>query len=474
MHIKITVIIPVYNVEKYLVQCLESVVNQTIPFDEVILINDGSTDKSLAICEKYTCKYSNFKLINQENRGLSAARNVGIKYASSKYIMFLDSDDYLRTDTIEILKSKLQEEKYEAIYFDADICCDDKPGPVRINIYDRKNANIDEKQMKGWEYFSKCYPHYFVVSACMAVYLKETIDKAGIRFPEGLYYEDNSFSIAFVNRALKVIHISEKLYRRRYRENSITTSRYSEKKFLDFLRVSMLVRDELSAIKNCEEFEKRDIQLKVASEYMNLILNNYKLCNEQGIVLSNNTNNIFENIKEQYVSLLNEKDWDFALFELPLLNKVVSNLCRIILLKKQCNEDIMQIRKELIECQKNLYVECLKKLPLNKKGIKVGIYGTGIHTEGMLAIYEKLIGEIKCNLIFLDSYRDTGIFRNRNIINYRQIDKSFSLIIISSFIYETEMMECIKNIMPESLLYTFYDIYNEDIFYLYDNYIQYF
>ena len=95
MNVTITVIVPIYNVEKYLVECLESIASQTIAFDEVILINDGSTDKSLLICEKYVSKYSYFNLINQKNQGPSSARNQGLKHMTKEYVMFLDSDDFL-------------------------------------------------------------------------------------------------------------------------------------------------------------------------------------------------------------------------------------------------------------------------------------------------------------------------------------------------------------------------------------------
>lgn len=125
MGVSISLIIPVYNMEKYLVHCLESVIKQISSFDEIIIVNDGSTDNSLFICEKYMSKYKNFKLINQENKGLSAARNIGMNLASSEYVMFLDSDDYLRTDTVSCLKKELRKFHYDVIYFDTDIHCED-------------------------------------------------------------------------------------------------------------------------------------------------------------------------------------------------------------------------------------------------------------------------------------------------------------------------------------------------------------
>ena len=91
----LSVIIPVYNVELYLEDCLESIVTQTEKFYEVILVDDGSTDSSKVICERYCRKYANTRLISQKNRGLGAARNTGLANATGEYIVFVDSDDYV-------------------------------------------------------------------------------------------------------------------------------------------------------------------------------------------------------------------------------------------------------------------------------------------------------------------------------------------------------------------------------------------
>ena len=99
--IKISIIIPVYNVEKYLRQCLDSVINQTCHNFEIVCINDGSTDKSFEILQEYEKKYSFFKLYTQENKGLGATWNIGISYASGDYISFVDPDDYIESNLIE-------------------------------------------------------------------------------------------------------------------------------------------------------------------------------------------------------------------------------------------------------------------------------------------------------------------------------------------------------------------------------------
>ena len=99
----ISVIVPVYNVEKYLEECLDSIQDQTYSDIEVILVNDGSTDSSKEICKKYCKQDSRFLLINQENQGLSAARNKGVEISTGEYIVFVDSDDIIKTNYLEKL-----------------------------------------------------------------------------------------------------------------------------------------------------------------------------------------------------------------------------------------------------------------------------------------------------------------------------------------------------------------------------------
>lgn len=98
---KVSVIVPVYNVEQYLSDCLESICRQTLKEIEIIVVNDGSTDNSLSIIKSFQQKYSNIKLINKKNGGLSSARNAGIKVATAPYLCFIDSDDFIDLDAIE-------------------------------------------------------------------------------------------------------------------------------------------------------------------------------------------------------------------------------------------------------------------------------------------------------------------------------------------------------------------------------------
>ena len=113
---KVSVIVPVYNVEKYIEKCLESLVNQTLKDIEIIIVNDGSKDKSEKIINKFLSKYKNIVYVEKQNGGLSDARNYGMKYAKGEYIAFLDSDDYVDTTIYEKMYNKAKEENADFGY----------------------------------------------------------------------------------------------------------------------------------------------------------------------------------------------------------------------------------------------------------------------------------------------------------------------------------------------------------------------
>ena len=116
-NVKVSVIVPVYNVEKYLKDCLNSVINQTLEDIEIICVNDGSTDNSLAILEDYAKKDSRIKIINQKNKGLSGARNTGMKHVQGEYILFLDSDDWLKEDALSELYWSHLDDNLDMLFF---------------------------------------------------------------------------------------------------------------------------------------------------------------------------------------------------------------------------------------------------------------------------------------------------------------------------------------------------------------------
>ena len=458
---KLTVIVPVYNVEKYLVKCLDGIVNQEEMFDEVILVNDGSTDSSLSICGEYIANYTYFKLINQENKGLSAARNIGIKEASGDYIMFLDSDDWLRADTVSILKKQLETTMVDAVYFDAEVVYEEGVEKSIHNPYDRKFAKLDGRCMKGIEYFKNSYPRDYVLSACLAIYKKEIIIKNDIFFPEKLYYEDNFFTFMFLEKAQSVVHISEKLYNRLYRADSIITSKYSSRKFSDFIKCALLIWDKV------EQMGGEKVFIQLISEHAHIILMNYERCKNEDIVLGENECKLLLMAVNRYLNYVYR--WEnLVKVDCPFFALVVENL--FLIQQRELKDDI-QINNWLnsaILQLRSYYIEILKNLPMNDSDAKIGVYGTGKHTNGLMLLYEKMIGMIESSVVFIDSQKTSGSYKNRPLINYKQVDKSFDLIVISSFLHEREMLCNMKQLNLEVPIYSFYDKAKIDLFSDYD------
>lgn len=228
---KISLIIPVYNVSEYLEDCLNSVISQNYGSFEVICVNDGSTDNSLQILEKYASKDERIKIINQENQGLSCARNSGIKAASGDYLVFLDSDDWIEPNTLEILSKSVSDEDFIAFngrrYFE--------DGTV-----EEPDEGVSELELTGWDYYNKyaLKPHKFhFVCAVLRLYKREFILKNNLFFEKGIYHEDNLFTPIACYYAQKVKVIPDSLYVYRIREDSISQTA-NKKRILDLVHVA--------------------------------------------------------------------------------------------------------------------------------------------------------------------------------------------------------------------------------------------
>lgn len=226
---KVSIIIPVYNVEKYLDECLNSALNQTLSSIEIICVNDGSTDKSEKILKDYKTKYENIIIINQNNRGVSVARNAGLKVAKGKYIYFLDSDDYISEEAMKVCYQECEKDNLDILTFDADSFYDKGYMGHKLNEnYIRKNK-LNSKVMKGEDFYINCnkkMEHKAVV--WLSFWKREFIDKNQLYFYEDIVHEDEIYISEGFLKADRVKYIPKNLYRRRVRDDSIMTSKLSE------------------------------------------------------------------------------------------------------------------------------------------------------------------------------------------------------------------------------------------------------
>ena len=224
----ISVIVPVYNVEKYLRQCLDSVLSQTYKNIEVIMVDDGSPDGCGMICEEYASKYANFKVIHKENAGLGMARNTGLEHVTGEYVMFLDSDDYIDKNLIEILYKNIYEKK-------VDVC---KSGFRRVNDDWLMSSEIkyNDEFFPGIRAKTEFLPRLigsapnkkdsFEMSVWASLYKVEHIKNHNIRFPSerDLISEDLVFNIEYMQYANGACAISDIGYNYRININSLTKS----------------------------------------------------------------------------------------------------------------------------------------------------------------------------------------------------------------------------------------------------------
>lgn len=226
MESKVSVIIPVYNTELYLKECLQSVCRQSLTDIEILCINDGSTDGSLSILEFYAVQDSRIRIISQTNQGLSVARNEGIAAAKGQYIQFLDSDDMLERNALEYLVKKMEQDKLDVFYFDARTVFDTKELEQEKNgyktYYHRENHYqqiVDGKRL----FVELMKDDAFRPNACLQLIRRDFLIQSGVTFIPGIVQEDNAFTAELILHAHRVCHENMPFYIRRLRSGSIMT-----------------------------------------------------------------------------------------------------------------------------------------------------------------------------------------------------------------------------------------------------------
>lgn len=294
----ISIIIPVYNVEKYLKRCIDSILNQTFKEFELILVNDGSTDNCGKICNMYKRKDKRISVIHKKNSGLSSARNVGLDLAKGKYIAFVDSDDYINKNMYEILYSNL-------IKTDADIsiCNFQYVNDTSIININQSIDNYGYLIFNNIEALNELYLENYVnmVVAWNKLYKKELFED--LRYAEGRIHEDEFIIHELLYKSKKIVCTNAELYYYLKRQGSITQFDFNLKKL-----------DAVYAFKERIEFfrEKKliELQFKAQQKYIySFFLNYYKAkinldnCNKELIKLKNdyNRNLIFVLINPYFI-----------------------------------------------------------------------------------------------------------------------------------------------------------------------------
>ena len=380
---RVSIIIPAYNVEKYLAECLHSTVCQTMKEIEVLCIDDGSSDASLAIADQFAQMDSRIQVIRQKHQGQSAARNLGISMAKGEYILFLDSDDFLDPDTVKMLYERSLAENLDILFFNCDVFSDEDAGTEEVmenesRYFERNHPYPDV--YTGEELLYQMYHNKdYNCSPCLQLIRKELIIKNDLWFVPGILHEDEPFTFRNFLSAERTGYCEKKYYHRRIRANSVMTSRRSFQNAIGCWRGSQVMWD---AFLHTEVPADHELELS-----------------EMIIKLQNKTRKIYETLSpvEQY-----------AYFALPDSERIRFEADVMSYIRQ--NTEKIQIRQKM-ETQN-------RKLSKTQKQLN-GIQSSNSYTIGRLITYvpRKVKGGIRC-------YREHGL----KYTGQRMVEKSMRVL----------------------------------------------
>ena len=267
--IKVSVIVPVYNVEKYLEECVNSLIGQTLKEIEILLIDDGSTDSSGEICDQYAQQYDNIRVIHKENGGLGDARNVGASDAIGKYIYFIDSDDYLELEALEFLYKEAECKRLDIIMFSAESFSDDSD--ISYNPDEYKRTKFLDEVYSGKELFEKlyCVKEYYA-SIPLRFYNRTFYKRGGYRFPD-IIHEDEFPAFLSLIAAKRAECVEYRFYKRRFRKGSIMTSEKAYKSAMGYVDTWKKIMEVVQKNTNKESW----IYYNFAQSFLRIVINLY-------------------------------------------------------------------------------------------------------------------------------------------------------------------------------------------------------
>ena len=298
--VEISVIIPIFNSEKYLRDCLDSVIGQTFTDIEIICINDGSTDASSTILEEYGKSDERIRIFNQENGGSSSARNAGLDNANGKYIYFADSDDYLEADTLEKCYNLSEEKNLDLLIFKL-VAFNNETGERNYTYSDMPFLLDLGDRVFGFE---DIRDDLLKIDVTLYTKLFRSELLENVRFEEGLIFEDNLFYIEYIFRAKRIYFCDECLYNRRVHEHSLISS--ASKNYMDIIPIFNKINDRILEFGYYDEFKERLFMRK-----MDGIDYRYGLINPEYKSL------FFDEIKRDFISKYDEyqNEIDFTMVD---------------------------------------------------------------------------------------------------------------------------------------------------------------
>ena len=241
--IKVSIVIPVYNTEKYVRQAVESVMSQTLKELEIIIINDGSSDGSLDIVQKLTHTDYRIRVYSQPNQGVSVARNTGISHVHGEYIYFMDSDDLLEEDAMELCYNKCKEAQLDFVFFDALTFFENDVKDAPTLNY-KHTEKLEDKIYTGHEALKiQLQNNEYTPSVCLPFIHTGFLKKHSLLFYSGIVHEDQLFTTLLYLKGTRTACIQRTFFHRRMRQNSTMTSKFTIRNIEGYLVVTREILD---------------------------------------------------------------------------------------------------------------------------------------------------------------------------------------------------------------------------------------
>lgn len=245
----ISIIVPIWNTEKYLKRCLSSLVNQTKEDIEIVCVNDGSPDNSLKIINEFAARDPRIKVVSQKNQGVAVARNVGLKNATGTYIMWCDSDDEYAPDMCEEMFNAIESQKVDMVVCAINVINDEVDSKLVGDIEDYVRLKFSGKQSVSWNLIV-----HTDVSLPSKIMKRSLIDKYKMRFPDGLHYEDAYFFDQYFTASKNVYYMNDKLYNYHRNNDSIMSRSFKKSNIsLDYIKI---IPQTYAYLKNNKLFDK--------------------------------------------------------------------------------------------------------------------------------------------------------------------------------------------------------------------------
>jgi len=264
-NIKVSVVIPVYNTEDYVNDAIKSILDQTLVDIEIIVINDGSTDRSLSIISKLANLDGRIRIVNRENKGISNSRNEGISKARGKYIYFMDSDDVLSPNALCECLDRCENENLDFVFFNAEAF--GESSDLSLFTYFQRTGYVDGATRSGLDMLKLLNSSgNLQISACLNFINLSFLKRIELCFYPNILYEDELFVYQLYLKAERVSYLSQRFYRRRVRNESIMTGKFS------FANINSYFVIESELIRLMEETDSGEVKIMISKRLHEIIV----------------------------------------------------------------------------------------------------------------------------------------------------------------------------------------------------------